>query len=167
MTLSTELLLSPIIESDKEPIIALFNYYIEHTYAAFLETPLPLSYFDAIMPVIEHYPSVSVKKNGVLIGFGFLRPHNPMPAFRYTAVISYFLNPEYTGKRIGSMMLNYLIEKAREKGIKSILAEISSLNPGSVKFHEKHGFIHRGQFERVGVKNGKEFDTIWMQKIIN
>lgn len=166
MTQNPDLIFAPITESDKEPVITLFNYYIEHTYAAFLESPLPSSYFDTLLPVIEQYPSVSVKENGALIGFGLLRPHNPMPAFRYTAVISYFLDPEYTGKGIGSTMLNYLIEKAREKGIRSILAEISSLNPGSVRFHEKHGFIHRGRFERVGVKNGKEFDTIWMQKII-
>lgn len=164
MTQTPDPIFAPITESDKEPVIALFNYYIEHTYAAFLETPFPSSHFDTLLPVIEQYPSVSVKKNGILIGFGLLRPHNPMPAFRYTAVISYFLDPAYTGKGIGSSMLNYLTEKAREKGIRSILAEISSLNPGSVRFHEKHGFIHRGRFERVGVKHGKEFDTIWMQK---
>ena len=164
MTQNPDLIFAPITESDKKPVIALFNYYIEHTYAAFLESPLPSSYFDALLPVFEQYPSVSVKENGILIGFGLLRPHNPMPAFRYTAVISYFLDPAYTGKGIGSSVLNYLTEKAQEKGIKSILAEISSLNPGSVRFHEKHGFIHRGRFERVGVKHGKEFDTIWMQK---
>jgi phosphinothricin acetyltransferase len=164
MTQNPDLIFAPITESNKEPVITLFNYYIEHTNATFLESPLPSSYFDVLLPVIEQYPSVSVKENGALIGFGLLRPHNPMPAFRYTAVISYFLDTEYTGKGIGSMILNYLIEKAREKGIRSILAEISSLNPGSVRFHEKNGFIHRGRFERVGVKNGKEFDTIWMQK---
>ncbi|ABD41186.1 GCN5-related N-acetyltransferase [Methanospirillum hungatei JF-1] len=164
MTQTPHLIFASITESDKEPVIALFNYYIEHTNAAFLESPLPSSYFDVLLPVIEQYPSVSVKENGALIGFGLLRPHNPMPAFRNTAVISYFLDPAYTGKGIGSKMLNFLIEKAREKGIRSILAEISSLNPGSVRFHEKNGFIHRGRFERVGVKNGKEFDTIWMQK---
>ncbi len=164
MTQNPDLIFAPITESDKEPVIALFNYYIEHSNAAFLESPLPSSYFDALLPVIEQYPSVSVKENGAFIGFGLVRPHNPMPAFRYTAVISYFLDPAYTGKGIGSSMLNYLMEKAQEKGIRSILAEISSFNPGSVRFHEKHGFIHRGRFERVGVKNGNEFDTIWMQK---
>lgn len=164
MTQTPDLIFGPITEIDKEPVVALFNYYIEHTDAAFLETPLPSSYFDALLPVIKMYPSVSVKEDGALIGFGFLRPHNPMPAFRYSSVISYFLDPEYTGRGIGSTMLHHLTEKAREKGITSILAEISSLNPGSVRFHEKHGFVHRGRFERVGVKHGKEFDTIWMQK---
>ena len=43
MTQNPDLIFAPITESDKEPVITLFNYYIEHTYAAFLESPLPLS----------------------------------------------------------------------------------------------------------------------------
>jgi len=158
---------TPISDAGKESLINLFNYYITNSDAAFLETSVPLSFFEQIRPLLDHYPSVSVyDEKGKLVGFGLTRPHNPMPAFHQTAVITYFIDPEFTGKGIGSTMLQILSNEARKKGIKTILAEISSRNEGSIRFHERHGFTHQGRFLRVGVKNGKEFDTIWMQKFI-
>lgn len=158
---------TPITESDKESVIRLFNYYILYSDAAFLETAINDEFFDHLKPLFEMYPSVSVRnKNGAMIGFGMVRPHNPMPAFQHTSVISYFVDPDYTGKGIGSQMLTILEDGARKKGVKIFLAEISSKNEGSIRFHERHGFTQQGRFLRVGIKNGSEFDTIWMQKFI-
>ena len=156
-----------ISPSDGEEIISLFNYYVINSDAAFLESPVSPSFFDQVIPFLEHYPNLAVRNDKrILVGFGLLRPYNPMPAFQNTAVISYFLDPAYTGRGIGSKMLSLLEEAAGKKGIMNILAEISSRNEGSIRFHEQHGFIHRGIFIGVGIKNGSEFDTIWMQKKI-
>ncbi len=63
------------------------------------------------------------------------RPYNPMPVFSQTAEISYFIDNEYTGKGIGEKPLEFLENKGKDKGISTILANISSLNTGSIKFH--------------------------------
>ncbi len=61
-------------------------------------------------------------------------------------------------------MLAQLEREGKEKGIRTILASISSLNEGSIRFHAQHGFAECGRFMGVGVKKGVTFDTVWMQK---
>ena len=64
------------------------------------------------------------------------------------------------------VLLEYLEKAWKGRGIKNILANISSLNPRSVDCHEKNGFIECGCFKNVGRKNGRLFDILWMQKMI-
>ncbi|MPM92255.1 hypothetical protein SDC9_139390 [bioreactor metagenome] len=63
-------------------------------------------------------------------------------------------------------MLEKLCIEAREKKMKSLLANVSSKNEASLNFHLKHGFAECGRFREVGVKFGKYFDIIWFQKFI-
>ena len=113
------------------------------------------------------FPAGTIKdKNRGTVGFGMLRTHNPMPAFSQTAEVTYFIHPDHTGKGLGRMLLGFLEKGAVEKGLKNILANISSLNPDSIRFHEKNVFTECGRFRRVGKKRGRDFDTVWMQKVL-
>jgi phosphinothricin acetyltransferase len=115
----------------------------------------------------DGFPTGTIKdQNGKIVGFGMLRSHNPMATFSQTAEVTYFIHPDHTGKGLGKMLLDSLEKGALEKGITNILANISSNNPNSIKFHEKNGFIKCGRFRKVGKKKGKEFDTVWMQKTL-
>lgn len=159
------LVFSPIRREDGLAVIELFNHYVRESDAAFPERPVPETFFAMMWPILEQYPSVAVKdEQGGLIGFGMLKPHNPLPAFAHTAEISYFISPEWVGRGIGSRMLAHLAGQAKHAGISCILAEISGNNEGSIRFHRREGFTECGRFSRVGIKNGRLFDTVWMQK---
>jgi phosphinothricin acetyltransferase len=115
----------------------------------------------------EGYPALTVKdEQGYILGFGMLRAYNPFPTFSHTAEITYFIKPEYTGRGIGKRILDYLLDKARQKGITSVIASISSLNEGSIDFHKKNGFVECGRLKEIGKKRGKTFDVVYMQKIL-
>lgn len=160
-----EYLISPISNDERESIIDIFNYYIENSFAAFPEHKFPYQAFDMLLQMSKEYPTGVLKnKDGKVIGFGMLHAHNPMPTFSRTAEVTYFIHPDYTGKGLGKMLLDFLEKLAIEKGIFNILANISSLNSGSIKFHKKNGFVECGHFKEVGKKNGQIFDTVWMQK---
>lgn len=157
----------PISPKDREAVIDTFNYYIENSFAAYLEDKVPYEFFSLFLQTISGYPNAVVKdENKTFLGFCMLHPHSPMPTFSGTAEISYFIRPEHTGKGIGSMMLEYLLSGAREKGLHCILASISSFNEGSIRFHSQHGFSECGRFREAGKKNGKFFDMVWMQKLL-
>lgn len=157
----------PISDEDRESIMDIFNYYVENSFAAYPETKLPYEAFDTFLLMSQGYPTATVKdNNGKIIGFGMLRSHNLMPTFSQTAEITYFISPEHTGKGIGKKLLRHLEEEGLKQGIKNILANISSLNPGSIVFHKKNGFVECGRFRRVGRKKGQVFDTVWMQKML-
>jgi len=162
-----EYVLCPIEQTDRCAVIDLFNYYIENTYAAYPERPVPYEFFDLLLAVSKEYPTVALRgSDGALAGFGMLRAHNPMPAFARTAEITYFIRPELTGRGFGSAMLEHLEAEGKKRGISCILASISSKNEGSLRFHARHGFMACGRFRNVGEKWGTLFDTVWMEKEI-
>jgi phosphinothricin acetyltransferase len=162
-----EYTLAPVGESDRRGIVDIFNHYVEHTFAAYPEEKVPYAFFDLILGIARDYPVVAVRDaDGGVAGFGMLRPHNPMPAFARTAEVTCFLRPDQTGRGIGSAVLGYLEAEGRKRGIACILASISSLNEGSIRFHRHHGFAECGRFRNVGSKRGVLFDTVWMQKEI-
>ena len=159
--------ITPIANEDREPIIDIFNHYVENTFAAYPENKLPYQAFARFMEVSHGYPTGSLKdRYGNVVGFGLLRPHNPIPTFVRTAEAAYFIHPDHTGKGLGKMLLDALEKGAVEKGITTILAHISSLNPNSIQFHRKNGFVECGRFRKVGRKKDQDFDTLWMQKML-
>jgi phosphinothricin acetyltransferase len=160
--------LSPITGKDQIAVIDIFNYYVENGFAAFPDHIMPYEAFQVYMQHAEDFPTLSAKDaNGNLAGFAMLRPHNPQSAFISTAEITYFVHPDHTGKGLGSQMLDRLIKQARKQLIVCILASISSLNEGSIRFHQKHGFTKCGHFIKAAQKNGQFFDVIWMQKLLD
>lgn len=162
-----EYAITPISVEDRELIIDIFNYYVENSFAAYPENKLPYQAFDMFLQMSNGFPTGTIKdEHGKTVGFGMLRTHNPMPAFSQTAEATYFIHPDYTGKGMGRMLLDYLEKGAVEKGITNLLAGISSLNPNSIRFHRKNGFTECGRFKKVGKKKGRQFDTVWMQKML-
>lgn len=162
-----EYAITPISVEDRESIIDIFNYYVENSFAAYPENKLPYQAFDMFLQMSNGFPTGTIKhEHGKTVGFGMLRTHNPIPAFSQTAEATYFIHPDYTGKGMGRMLLDYLEKGAVEKGITNLLAGISSLNPNSIRFHRKNGFTECGRFKKVGKKKGRQFDTVWMQKML-
>ncbi len=155
--------LTHMSEDDREAVTAIFNYFVERSFAAYPEEPVP-DFFDRVLAMTKGYPAVTVRTEaGEVIGFGFLRAFHPAATFRRTAEIAYFLLPEHTGRGAGRCMLSHFIEKARETGIDTLLASVSSLNEQSLRFHSRAGFERCGTFRAVGRKFGRDFDVVWFQ----
>ena len=51
-------------------------------------------------------------------------------------------------------------------GIHSVLANVSSLNEESIRFHLKNGFIECGRFKEAGKKKDQVFDVVYFQKML-
>ncbi|HOW14059.1 GNAT family N-acetyltransferase [Methanosarcina sp.] len=153
-------------------MLEVFNYYIENSFASYIETSVGPEFFQVIQNEKEQekddrFPFYVIEENGKIIGLGALRPYFPFPNFRHTGVVSYFILPGHTRKGLGSRMLEKLFAEAREKKMKSLLANVSSKNEASLNFHLKHGFIECGRFRDAGTKFGKYFDIIWFQKFLD
>jgi L-amino acid N-acyltransferase YncA len=151
----------------RKDIMDIFNYYVENTFSAYPETILPYEFYEKFLEVTKDYPAYSIKIKEKIIGFCFLRAYNPFPTFRECAEITYFIHKDYTGMAIGKVALDKLEMEAKMKGIKTLLASIASENNQSIAFHKKNGFKECGRFEKIIKKKGKQYDLIWMQKIID
>jgi L-amino acid N-acyltransferase YncA len=159
--------LEPMKAVDRIPVIDIFNFYIENSFAAYLDHKVSYDFFSILLKAAEGYPAIVARHEiDEIVGFGMLRAYHPFPVFSKTAEISYFIKSEWTGKGVGELMLTHLIRKAEGKGITSLLASISSLNTPSISFHKKNGFIECGRFKKIGEKNGQIFDVVYMQKML-
>lgn len=159
--------IEPVRKEDGKAVIDIFNHYVQSSFAAYPEDRVPYEFFSLFLNMAEGYPFL-VARNGEenVLGFALLRPHSPLPVFSRTAEISCFIAPQHTGKGVGTAMQERLLAEAGEKGIDTILAGISSLNPASLAFHKKSGFVECGRLLKIGRKWGRDFDVVWMQRMI-
>lgn len=159
--------IAPVSKQDGDAVIDIFNHYVQNSFAAYPEDPVPHQFFDLFVNMSAGYPFLVARDGeGNVLGFALLRPHSPMPVFSRTAEMACFIAPQYTGKGIGKAMQEQLLYEAKERGLTSILAGISSLNSASLAFHKKRGFQECGRFQKIGRKWGQDFDVVWMQKMI-
>ena len=157
----------PMTKAYRKPVIDIFNYFIENSFAAYPERAVSYDSFDHFLIVSIGFPRVVVKApTGQIIGFAFLQHYHPASSLRKTAAITCFILPEHTRKGLGGMILERFINEAKSLGIDHILASISSLNQKSMDFHLKNGFKECGRFRGIGEKFGNTFDMIWMQRQI-
>jgi len=150
----------------RKSIIEIYNYYIENSTSAFPADTLPEQFYSTLIEKTKGYPAYAILNSDALevVGFCFLSAYNPFSTFKETANISYFISQNYVGKGIGEQCLEKLETDAMQVGIKQIIAQISSENQQSLKFHIKQGFEICGTLKNIGIKLGRNFNVIYMQK---
>lgn len=153
-------------DSDREAVTDIFNYFVENSFAAYPDKKFGYEIFDIFKGIAKGGSFYAVEFEGKITGFGFLKQYHSAAAFSGVSELTYFILPEYTGKGIGTELLNILISDAKNMGIRTVIADISSLNETSLNFHKKNGFVECGRFKDIGRKHGKEFDVVYMQKFI-
>jgi len=152
---------------DKSSIISIFNYYVENSFAAYPEKKVGDEFFDRLKNITynDSFYVIENSKAGV-IGFGLLKKYHPADTLQRTVELTYFLHHDYLRFGLGKKLLDVLFSDARNYGVKTLLAHISSLNEISINFHLRNGFTECGRFKCVGKKFGKEFDVVWVQKFL-
>jgi phosphinothricin acetyltransferase len=162
-----ELTVRPATEADVPAILDIYNYEILHGTATFDVEPKSLEdrleWFRKMQP--PHCVIVA-EEDGVVVGWGCLRPFHERAAYRFTVENSVYIHQDHRGRRIGTLILPHLIELAREGGFHSIIAGMSEGNAASMRLHERFGFQLIGTEKEVGYKFERWLDVTWMQKML-
>ena len=153
-----------VSEADWEPIAEIYNHYVASSFAAYPDQPVDEPAFRERQAANPRFPFFVAEVQGRVVGFACLSPFHPASTMRHSGTLTYFVRPEYTGQGIGAAFLERLLQAGSTLGITNFFAHVSSLNPGSIRFHLAHGFIECGRLVNVGVKNGEPFDMVWLQR---
>lgn len=151
-------------ESDCDAVMRIFNHYAATSFAAYPDGPLPPQFF-AFLREGAH-SAIVLEGDGGIAGFGLLKPFLPFPVFRKTGMLTYFIAPEVVGKGLGGRLLERLSEDAKKKGMTLLVANMSSKNEASIRFHRRHGFSEVGNLAGVGEKFGEVFGVVWMLRAV-
>lgn len=112
----------------------------------------------------QNYPYlIAEDEKGAILGYAYASPFRTRPAYRYLAEDSIYVSTDARGMGVGAILLDALISRTAELGIRQMIAVIGGANPASVALHEKAGFKHTGRMPATGFKFGKWVDTVLMQ----
>ena len=98
-----------------------------------------------------------------MLGYASFGDFRPFSGYRLTVEHSVHLAAEARGRGVGRVLMQALIEAAREAGKHVMVGAIGASNAASIALHEKLGFTHVGMMPEVGVRQGRWLDLVLMQ----
>lgn len=159
-------------ERHAETILAIFNDAIENSTALYDYKARTMdnmvAWFEAKrkgdLPVI----GIEDAQTGELLGFASWGAFRAYPAYKYTVEHSVYVHMEHRGKGLGKLLMNALIDAARQSDkVHALIGAIDAANSGSISLHERLGFQHVGTLPQVGFKFGRWLDLAFYQLTLN
>ena len=154
-------------QADAEAVCRIYNQGIDDRVAT-LETELrtPEERRRWLAGRSPRHPVIVAEANGEVVGWGSLNVFNPREAYRFVADFSVYVERSWRGKGIGRVVLERLIELARQHGFHKMVLSALPTNTGGIALYEKLGFRTVGIYREQGQLDGRWVDTIIMEKLL-
>ncbi len=101
-----------------------------------------------------------------VIGFASLSPYKERAAYRTTVEDSVYVHRDFGGRGVGRLLMQHLVDVARESGFHSIIARIEASGTASRALHAACGFDLVGVEREVGRKFNRWLDVAVMQRLL-
>ncbi len=154
--------------ADAETLRGIYNVEVVESTVTFDLVPRTLA--EQIAWIDEHtggHPAlVAEDGDGVVVGFASLSPYRPRPAYAPSVEDSVYVDRERRAHGIGKLLLNDLVELARDHGFHSVIARIVGGHETSIALHHACGFEEIGCEREVGRKFGRWLDVVLMQRML-
>lgn len=152
---------------DASQLLAIYKPYVEKTAITFeYEVPSETEFAQRITHTLERYPYLVAIIDEEIVGYAYVSPFKARAAYDWAVETSIYIKEDYRGMAIGSKLYTALEEILKKQHIINVNACIAYPNPGSIQFHEKHGYKQVAHFTKCGYKLGKWYDMIWMEKML-
>lgn len=112
------------------------------------------------------HPVVVAVEGDDVVAFGALSPYRAKPSYAHTVENSVYVKDGWRGKGLGGLVLDRLLELARERGHRSVIARVTSVNEPSLALHERRGFVRVGHERQVACKHGMWLDVVTLQRLL-
>ena len=146
----------------------IYNYYIVNSYSNFEEKKLTFNQFNNnYKNIIKHnLPYLVALSDKRVVGLAYLNKFRDKSGYRFAFENTIYVHDKHTRQGIGYKLLKELLNVSKNnKNIKLIVAVIGSIDSkGSLKLHGKLGFKKTGVLKKIGFKNNKWIDSIFLQK---
>jgi L-amino acid N-acyltransferase len=155
-------------ENDVQPMLDIYNEIIMNTTAVFqydLHT-LAMRKEWFIQKRRENYPVFIAEENNVVIGFSTFGQFRNWQAYKYSVENSVYVKADCRGKGIGKLLLQPLIDTARQMQLHTVIAGIVADNEASIALHKQLGFVEVAHFKEVGFKFDKWLDLKFLQLML-
>lgn len=155
--------------ADIPALLDIYNYEVVNGVATLDLTAKTLDewtrWFDAHQT--ELHPLYVAEVDGKAAGYASFSPYRPKEAYRTTVELSVYVDPAMRGCGLASMLLNRIIDHARQHPeIHLVVSIIVDGNAASMRLHEKQGFRQCGVVHEVGYKAGRYHDILTYELVV-
>jgi len=150
---------------DLPAILEIMNESIRNSTAIYEEEPRNLTYVQQWLETQKNcgMPVFSCLHNESTVGYGTYGQFRPKYGYRFSVEHSIYVEEFHRRAGIGQLLLTALIQRAKADGLHRMIAGIDAENHGSIRFHEKNGFVNVGHLHEVGFKFGRYLDLVFLQ----
>jgi phosphinothricin acetyltransferase len=112
------------------------------------------------------HPVLVAERDGRVVGWASLSRYSTRCAYDATVEVSTYVDEGETGRGLGTVLSEAVLEAGREGGAHAVVARICTENAASIAMARKVGFFEIGVMREVGMKFGRSLDILWMEKIL-
>ena len=155
----------PATADDAEAVSRIYGHYVQNTTISFEEQPVSTAEMaERISDVLSSaLPWVVAEWAGRVVGYACAGKWKGRYAYRYSVETSVYLDPQFTGRGIGTQLYRELLAMLRSRSIHIAIGGIALPNAASVALHERLGFCKVAHFKEVGYKFGQWIDVGYWQ----
>ena len=155
-------------EDDLPAMLEIYNDIIVNTTAVWHSEPHTLEmrreWFNQRKEM--GFPIFVVVEDEQLLGFSTIGPFRPWYGYRFTVENSVYVAAASRGKGVANLLMQPLIDAARELKLHAIVAGIEAENEVSIGLHKKFGFTEVAHFKQVGWKFERWMDLKFLELIV-
>jgi L-amino acid N-acyltransferase YncA len=150
--------------ADGGAIASILNALLATTAIEWTDTPHTA---DSILEWLDGHETVLVAEEGAdVIGvaaFGWFRDVIRRPGYRFTVENTVHVRGDHWTSGVGRHLMEALIDEARRGGKHTMVAAVDGANEGSIRFHERMGFVEVARMPEIGAKFGRWQDLVLLQ----
>lgn len=158
-----------LTEDDIPAITAVYNDLIAHTDVIWLEEPVTVADRTAWFRSLrrEDAALAAVADDGTVVGYAAIFEFRSKAGYWPTVELTIMLDRAHRGAGAGQSLMDELIARAEQAGRRVLVAGIDGANDGSIRFHERNGFVTVARMPGVGSKHGRALDLVLMQRTLH
>jgi L-amino acid N-acyltransferase YncA len=156
---------------DLEEVARIYAHYVTNSVVTFEERPWDVKEWSAKVAALADLglpclvATTGSEAEPPVVGYAYVSPWRPKPAYRHTVEDSVFLAPGWTGHGIGGRLLRELMAQSAAAGARQMIAVIADAgSDASAVLHRRLGFSDAGRLANVGFKHGRWIDTLLLQR---
>src|SRR5258706_4717517 len=155
-------------ENDLAQLLDIYNDTILHTTAVYQYEVHTLQMRKEWFATKQQqgFPVFVAEENDRIAGFSTIGTFRQWQAYKYSVENSVYVASDQRGKGIGKLLMQPLIDAAKQMDMHTIIASIDATNEISLRLHKNFGFEEVAHFKQVGYKFNKWLDLKFLQLIL-
>lgn len=161
-------MIRPAKESDIPAMLAIYGPYVETTAYSFEYTvPTEEEFTARFRAYTAQFPWLVWEEDSEVLGYAYGSAPFTRAAYGWCAELSVYIAPKAHRRGIGKALYQVAEEILFRQGYQVIYCLITSANTASVAFHRSMGYTTVAELPGCGVKFGRRYGIVYMEKRSN